>query len=316
MNISENLHFLRKRDKITQEELADKLGVSRQSVSKWETGEAYPETDKLIALCEIFGVSLDELVRGDISEREEDKPDDGGVFIRHMDKFSLWISAGVFFIIFGVAVCLVITGYSFALSNTLPELTSVMGAVAVLVFVGIAVFMFVYSGIEHDRFRKEYTSVSGVYSEEEVKIFTKRYALKMALLISGIIADVVFLIVMNVLLSEGIIHVPLLNEAICYVVSAFMFVLSFLVGGIVYYGIQHTKYIVAEYNRQNKKDLNPTPRSKLKDSICGAIMLSATALFLVLGFVWGWWHPGWVVFPVGGIICGIVGAIMGAKDDH
>jgi len=65
MSFSENLHYLRKRDKVTQEELADKLGVSRQSVSKWETGEAYPETDKLLLLCDLFGVSLDGLMRGD-----------------------------------------------------------------------------------------------------------------------------------------------------------------------------------------------------------------------------------------------------------
>ncbi len=72
MNLSENLHFLRKRDKITQEELADRLGVSRQAVSKWETGEAFPETDKLIMLCDMFNVSLDELVRGN-AVREEKK---------------------------------------------------------------------------------------------------------------------------------------------------------------------------------------------------------------------------------------------------
>ncbi len=67
MPLAENLQYLRKRDKITQEELADKLQVSRQSVSKWETGEAYPETEKIIALCDIFGVTMDDLMRGDVS---------------------------------------------------------------------------------------------------------------------------------------------------------------------------------------------------------------------------------------------------------
>lgn len=50
MSFAENLQYLRKRDKVTQEGLAETLGVSRQSVSKWETGEAYPETEKIIAL--------------------------------------------------------------------------------------------------------------------------------------------------------------------------------------------------------------------------------------------------------------------------
>ena len=44
-------------------------------------------------------------------------------------------------------------------------------------------------------------------------------------------------------------------------------------------------------------------------------MMTAVALFLVIGFVWNLWHPGWIVFPVGGIICWIVGVVMNAKDD-
>lgn len=67
MAFCDNLQYLRKMGKITQEELAEKLGVSRQSVSKWETGDAYPETEKIIALCRMFGVSMDELMLGDLS---------------------------------------------------------------------------------------------------------------------------------------------------------------------------------------------------------------------------------------------------------
>ncbi len=67
MSFCTNLQYLRKLNKITQEELAEKLEVSRQSVSKWETGEAYPETEKIIALCDIFGVDMDSLMRGDVT---------------------------------------------------------------------------------------------------------------------------------------------------------------------------------------------------------------------------------------------------------
>ena len=321
MNLSENLHFLRKRDKITQEELADRLGVSRQAVSKWETGEAFPETDKLIMLCDMFNVSLDELVRGNAvkEEKKEEEPlQDSGGFIKHMDKFSRRIAAGVFLILFGATLCVLINGYALSFNNNMSDITAVFGAAAVLVCVAAAVFIFVYSGMEHDRFRKKYRTVSGVYSEKEVQAFLKRFARNLAVLCSGIIVDVVFLVVMSTLIDAGIITVSASaeDEAYCYVVSAFMFVLSFLVGGIVYYGIQHSKYEVSEYNRQNEKELNPSPRLKLKDAICGAIMMTAVALFLVIGFVWNLWHPGWIVFPVGGIICWIVGVIMNAKDDH
>lgn len=79
MSFADNLQYLRKKNKITQEELAEDLGVSRQSVSKWETGEAYPETEKLIALCDKFDVTLDDLMRGDVvkeDDEDEDKPED------------------------------------------------------------------------------------------------------------------------------------------------------------------------------------------------------------------------------------------------
>lgn len=54
----------RKNNNLSQEELASKIGVSRQAVSKWERGEASPDTDNLIALAEIYGVTLDELLKG------------------------------------------------------------------------------------------------------------------------------------------------------------------------------------------------------------------------------------------------------------
>lgn len=72
MSFAENLQYLRKKKRITQEELADELQVSRQSVSKWETGEAYPETEKLIALCDKFDVTLDDLMRGDVRKPKQE----------------------------------------------------------------------------------------------------------------------------------------------------------------------------------------------------------------------------------------------------
>jgi uncharacterized membrane protein len=53
---------------------------------------------------------------------------------------------------------------------------------------------------------------------------------------------------------------------------------------------------------------------KLEETICGVIMLLATATFFLLGFVWEKWHPGWVVFPIGGILCAIVSTILKGVD--
>ena len=70
MEFSERLMILRKQAGLSQEQLADRLGVTRQSVSKWESGTALPELVKLISLSEIFGVSLDYLVKDYIEEPE------------------------------------------------------------------------------------------------------------------------------------------------------------------------------------------------------------------------------------------------------
>ena len=67
-NLSDNIKKLRKDNNLSQEDLADKLSVSRQSISKWEQGDAYPEMDKLMQMAELFNVSLDNLVHSDVSE--------------------------------------------------------------------------------------------------------------------------------------------------------------------------------------------------------------------------------------------------------
>jgi transcriptional regulator with XRE-family HTH domain len=73
MSFSKNLEYLRKSRKMSQEDLAFKLGVSRQAVSKWESGAAYPETEKIVAICKLFDCSLDELLKDDIEELRKDE---------------------------------------------------------------------------------------------------------------------------------------------------------------------------------------------------------------------------------------------------
>lgn len=72
MRFGQNLQFLRKmRNKMTQEELAEKMGVSRQTVSKWELDVTYPEMNKIIELCTLFSCSLDQLIREDMNVSDE-----------------------------------------------------------------------------------------------------------------------------------------------------------------------------------------------------------------------------------------------------
>ena len=82
MNLANRIQRLRKAKGISQEELADGLGVSRQAVSKWESEQSMPELDKIIQLSEYFGVTTDFLLKG--VEREvsaEEKGAKAGVFV-------------------------------------------------------------------------------------------------------------------------------------------------------------------------------------------------------------------------------------------
>lgn len=67
MSIGKNIFFLRKQRKITQEELAERMAVSRQTISKWESDDAVPELGKLVELCDFFSCKLDAVVREDLT---------------------------------------------------------------------------------------------------------------------------------------------------------------------------------------------------------------------------------------------------------
>ena len=68
MNLADNLKKIRKDNNLSQEQLAEQLGVSRQSVSKWESNQAYPEMDKVLQLCQLFSLNIDDLLNQDIKE--------------------------------------------------------------------------------------------------------------------------------------------------------------------------------------------------------------------------------------------------------
>lgn len=70
-NLAENLKKIRKENNLSQEDLADILGVSRQAISKWESKVSYPEMDKIVLLCKKFDLNIDDLLHRDIKEAKE-----------------------------------------------------------------------------------------------------------------------------------------------------------------------------------------------------------------------------------------------------
>ena len=81
MNLGEKIYKLRTEKGLSQGNLAEMLEVSRQSISKWENNSAAPELDKLMKLSEIFNITLDELVKGEITQNKK-------IQLKQMDKIS------------------------------------------------------------------------------------------------------------------------------------------------------------------------------------------------------------------------------------
>ena len=73
MKLSDNLKQIRKENNLSQEQLAEKLGVSRQAVSKWESGQSYPEMDKVLLICKEFNYNMDELMNESVKEVKQTK---------------------------------------------------------------------------------------------------------------------------------------------------------------------------------------------------------------------------------------------------
>lgn len=141
MNLSERLLKLRKEKGLSQEELANELGVSRQTVSKWETGESMPDFDKIIPLCEFYGITSDELLSGKkdiVVAKEENKK---SVYARNIAvAVGLYILSVVFIIFF----------------STLLE-QEIIGVCLFFITIAIATGLLIYNGIVNKPEKKEKT---------------------------------------------------------------------------------------------------------------------------------------------------------------
>lgn len=107
MSLGEKICRLRGREQMSQEALAEKLGVSRQSVSKWETDASVPELEKLVAMSRLFGVSLDELVLDSPQVRQtEEKQTEG-----QAKSWSMRQVIGIVVLCFGLLTMLLLSIY-------------------------------------------------------------------------------------------------------------------------------------------------------------------------------------------------------------
>ena len=100
MTLSEKITALRTGRKLSQGDVAERLDVSRQSVSKWETGQSVPELDKIVRLADLFGVSVDELVRDGDAPQPQPEAEQQVVYVKpRLSKVQI---AGVVLLVLGL----------------------------------------------------------------------------------------------------------------------------------------------------------------------------------------------------------------------
>ena len=99
MKLSEKIYYCRKKEGKSQEALAEDIGVSRQAVSKWETGELLPNIANLMALCELYNVSLDEMTKPINQQEYQGKTKKiNKLMISLLAISAVWIMATIFFV--------------------------------------------------------------------------------------------------------------------------------------------------------------------------------------------------------------------------
>ena len=299
MFFGENLQILRKRDNLSQEDLADKLQVSRQAVSKWESGTGFPETEKIIAICEVFKCSMDELVKGKISldvksEKEE--------YERIMNKQIYGSMLGVAIILLGVTIMMILMGL--APVGELEERYSMFGIISILIAVAVAVPTFIITGNEAENFKKNNTKITNMYTDKELENIKRKTTIIKAI---GI-----FIILVGTIIMFSTMTLNIFGERTQLSVACLLGCITIAIPFLIYAGQNEEKVDIEKYNLGQTKEAKKN--QQLIGKICGTIMLVSTIIFLIWSFTTNMWNISWIVFPIGGILCGIVGTIFGSKE--
>ena len=304
----------RKKNGWSQEELADRLGVSRQSVSKWEGAQAVPDMKKIIQMSEIFGVSTDYLLRDDIESPTlpEVPPVDNGLedtvrivsmgeasdFLKFNRKASETISTGVMLCILSPIILLILGGLSSSgIIKADEDIAGMGGVIVLLLIVAAAVAMFLmtamkgkpYEYLENVNIDTEY-GVSGM-ARERRSAYEARHS---RLLVFGIMLCVMAAVPLLILLMLGYRNNSDLIPAIG--VSALLAIVAVGVKMIVMTCIRQDGYDKlleeGDYTRLNK-------RAGKYDGIYWAIAL---AVYLGWSFISMKWELTWIVWPIAGVL--------------
>ena len=304
----------RKKNGWSQEELADKLGVSRQSVSKWEGAQAVPDMKKIVMMSELFGVSTDYLLRDEIDNADpsESTPIDSGLeetvrsvsleeassFLENNERAASRISTGVMMCILAPVLLILIGGLAEADFIGISDATAGAGGTAILiVIVAIAVGLFVREGMRNKPYEyldntaidTEY-GVSGMVKERRDSYAETHSRLLIIGIMMCIIGAVPMLVIEMTKYSNNTDLLPIVGVAMMLVIIAVG--VKLIVLTCIRQGGYDRLLEEGDYTKLNKK-------AGKYDGIYWAV---ATVVYLGWSFITMRWELTWIVWPIAGVL--------------
>ena len=311
---------LRKKSGWSQEELAEKLNVTRQSVSKWEGAQSIPDLEKILQLAQIFGVSTDYLLKDELAEAEYTKSDDSSsvrrVSMEEANAFLQVKQATAGRIAFATFLCILSPICLFLLAaasetGMLPireNLAGGAGMIVMLLLVAVAVAMFIscggmtspYAYLETEVFETEY-GVSGMVRERQRQYrstYTRYNVLGACLCILSAIP-----LFGGAFLSEnGLFLVGMLSVMLLLIGLGVIF---FIVGGVNWASMEKLLQ-EGDYTRTKKKT------SPITGVVSTVYWCVAAAVYLACSLPGHSWRESWVIWPVAGVLFAAVMAVCSA----
>lgn len=315
MNMSEKLTALRKGRGWSQEDLAEQLDVSRQSVSKWESGASVPDLDRVIKLSELFGVTTDYLLR-DVPEpdptvqvqpaADELQPRavseaEADTYLALVAEESPRFARAVMTCVLSPVPLLALMAVKAFNPYVNEDPLAGVGIVILLIMVALAVRVFITGGMRlspYDYLEKEPLSISPALQAD----VEARLAAHQSDFAAAITRGVTLCIISAVplLLAAGF---GLREYVILLTVCLLLVLVAVAVRGFVRVGMVRDSYCkllqVGDY----------TIESKRRAPIAAIYWCAATAVYLAVSFITEDWGRTWIVWPVAGVLFGVVAAV-------
>lgn len=328
MILADKIIELRKKEGMSQEELAEKIGVSRQSVSKWEGALSTPDMNKILALSELFGVSTDYLLKDSIESlenapqtEETDHTSDGeplhpvdletaNGFLSNNEKNAVQIAFGVMLCIISPAAMIVLAACGETGALPISETKGFyIGLVVLIALVAAAVAIFVTRGIQAGPFESlkqdpldTAYGVDGMVKERRMQygaVHTRDLTIGILLCVISCMP----LFIANIVGEDddtiGVLHGSGLVTAVCVAI------LLILVGIGVFMIVKTATIWTGFQVLLEEGDYTRTAK-KLSKRIGGIYWSVATAAYLLISFLTGRWEMTWILWPVAGVLYGIV----------